>query len=100
MNRALTKAERLLQLEALLISHTEGLRKAQIATRLGVARSTAGRYVTALTDLVPIVEEDDGRLWIDRSRYLPPAVGDGRFSGLSFISTVYKNIPGGTGDSH
>jgi len=62
----------LLQLEALLISHTEGLRKAQIATRLGVARSTAGRYIVALTDLVPIVEEDDGRLWIDRSRYLPP----------------------------
>lgn len=72
MNRALTKAERLLQLEALLISHTEGLRKAQIATRLGVARSTAGRYVADLTDLVPIVEEDDGRLWIDSSRYLPP----------------------------
>jgi predicted DNA-binding transcriptional regulator YafY len=72
MSRALNKAERLLQLEALLLSHPEGLRRAQIAIRLGVERSTAGRYVTALTSLVPIVEEDDGRLWIDRSRYLPP----------------------------
>ena len=72
MGRALGKAERLLELEALLLSHPEGLRKAQIAQRLGVERSTAGRYVTELTDLVPIVEEDDGRLWIDRSRYFSP----------------------------
>ncbi len=72
MSRAATKAERLLQLEALLLLHPEGLRKAQIAPRLGVDRSTVGRYVTALTNLVPLVEEDDGRLWIDRSRYLSP----------------------------
>jgi predicted DNA-binding transcriptional regulator YafY len=72
MSKALSKAERLLQLEALLLSHTDGLRKAEIATRLGVDRSTAGRYVTALTDLVPLVEEDNGKVWIDRSRYLAP----------------------------
>ncbi len=72
MSKALTKAENLLQLEVLLLLHPEGLRKAQIAERLGVNRSTAGRYVTALTDHVPLVEEDDGRLWIDRSRYLTP----------------------------
>lgn len=70
MSRALTKAERLLQLEALLLLHPEGMRRTQIAARLGVDRSTAGRYVSELTDLVPIVEEDDGRLWIDRCRYL------------------------------
>lgn len=72
MIRALTKAARLLQLEALLLEHPGGLRKAQIASRLGVERSTAGRYITELTGLIPLVEEDDGRLWIDRSRYLPP----------------------------
>ncbi len=72
MGRASNKAERLLQLEVLLLLHPNGLRKAQIAPRLGVDRSTIGRYITGLTDLVPIVEEDDGRLWIDRSRYLPP----------------------------
>ena len=72
MNKALHKAENLLQLEVLLLLHPEGLRKVQIAERLGVNRSTAGRYVTALTDHVPLVEEDDGRLWIDRNRYLSP----------------------------
>lgn len=72
MSSALTKSERLLQLEALLLAHPQGLRKTQIAARLGVERSTAGRYVVELTDHVPIVEEDDGRLWIDRSRYLSP----------------------------
>ena len=72
MSKALNKAENLLQLEALLLLHPEGLRKVQIAQRLGVNRSTAGRYVAALTDHVPLVEEDDGRLWIDRTRYLPP----------------------------
>jgi predicted DNA-binding transcriptional regulator YafY len=72
ISRALTKAERLLQVEALLLSHPDGLRKAEIAARIGIDRSTAGRYVTALTDLVPLVEEDTGKVWIDRSRYLPP----------------------------
>jgi len=72
MGRAATKVERLFQLEALLLLHPERMRNAQIAPRLGADRSTVGRFVTALTNLVPIVEEDDGRLWIDRSRYLPP----------------------------
>ena len=72
MRRAIGKAERLLQLEVLLLAHPHGLRRSDVAGRLGVERSTVGRYVTELTDLVPIVEEDDGRLWIDRSRYLAP----------------------------
>ncbi len=72
MARALTKAERYLQLEALLRLHPGGLRRTDIALRLQVDRSTAGRYITELTGSVPIVEEDDGKLWIDRSRYLPP----------------------------
>lgn len=67
-----SKAARLLQLEALLADRPRGLRRAEIALRLGISKSTAGRYVTDLEGVVPLVEEDDGRLWIDRSRYLPP----------------------------
>jgi len=72
MTRASTKAERYLQLEALLRLHPQGLRKTDIATKLQVDRSTVGRYITELTHIVPIIEEDDGKLWIDPSRYLPP----------------------------
>jgi predicted DNA-binding transcriptional regulator YafY len=72
MTRAATKAERYLQLEALLRLHPQGLRRTDIAIKLQVDRSTVGRYITELTDIVPIVEEDDGKLWIDPSRYLPP----------------------------
>jgi len=72
MTRAATKAERYLQLEALLRLHPQGLRRTDIATKLQVDRSTVGRYITELTHIVPIVEEDNGKLWIDPSRYLPP----------------------------
>ena len=39
------KGERVAQLELLLRSHPEGLRRAEIARRLGVHRSTISRYV-------------------------------------------------------
>lgn len=51
------KAERVSQLELLLRSHPEGLRRAEIARRLGVHRSTISRYVDALKDRLDIVEE-------------------------------------------
>jgi predicted DNA-binding transcriptional regulator YafY len=72
MGKASSKAERYLQLEALLRLHPQGLRRTDIAKRLQVDRSTAGRYITELTNIVPIVEDDDGKLWIDSTRYLPP----------------------------
>ncbi len=72
MGKALTKSERFLALEVLLLSHPAGLRKSEIAKRLGIDRSTAGRYVTELTDPLGLVEDDDGRIWIDKGRYLPP----------------------------
>ncbi len=68
MNRAATKAERLLQIEALLLSHSEGLSQAQIARKLGVSRSTIFRYLTGLPG--HIYQEADGRLRIDRDAYL------------------------------
>lgn len=42
------KGERVAQLELLLHSHPEGLRRAEIARRLGVHRSTISRYVDEL----------------------------------------------------
>src|SRR6056297_3488007 len=52
------KSERLMQLELLLLSHPEGLRRAEIARRLGVHRSTIGRYVEDLKLKVDIWEDE------------------------------------------
>lgn len=47
-----------MQLELLLLSHPEGMRRAEIARRLGVHRSTVGRYVDELRDKVDIWEDE------------------------------------------
>ncbi len=52
------KSERLNQLELLLVTHPEGLRRAEIARRLGVHRATVGRYIDELSTHVPIWERD------------------------------------------
>jgi len=52
------KNERLMQLELLLLSHPEGMRRAEIARRLGVHRSTIGRYVDELKKKIDIWEDD------------------------------------------
>lgn len=52
------KSERLMQLELLLLSHPEGLRRAEIARRLGVHRSTVGRYVDELKAKVDLWEDE------------------------------------------
>ncbi len=73
MERASNKSERLSQLEQLLIANPQGLSKAEIARRLNVNRSTVGRYIDELSSRhdVPIpIYEDDGRVKIDRDRYL------------------------------
>ncbi len=69
MARAVGKAERLLQIEALLLAHPEGLTQAEIARRLEVHRSTIHRYLPDL-DRFAVYETDDGRLAIDRDHYL------------------------------
>ena len=45
MERAANKAERLLQIEALLLEYPDGLSQAEIARRIGVNRSTVYRYL-------------------------------------------------------
>lgn len=68
MERAANKAERLLQLEQLLLAFPEGLHKAEIARRLGVHRSTIGRDIEDLSRRVPIWE-DENLLGIQRDDY-------------------------------
>ncbi len=53
------KGERVAQLELLLHSHPEGLRRAEIARRLGVHRSTISRYVDDLKQYIDIYEENN-----------------------------------------
>lgn len=65
MKRAANKAERLLQIEQLLLAHPEGLTQAEIARRLGVDRSTIMRNLADAPK--HIYEEPDGRLKIDRT---------------------------------
>lgn len=69
MRRAANKAERLLQIEALLLEHPQGLTQAEIARRVGVHRSTIYRYLPDL-DQFCVYETPDGKLAIDRDHYL------------------------------
>ena len=69
MERATGKAERLLQIEALLLEYPDGLSQAEIARRVGVNRSTVYRYLPDLGRFC-VYETDDGRLAIDRDHYL------------------------------
>jgi CRISPR-associated endonuclease/helicase Cas3 len=70
LERATKKSERLLQIEALLLAHPEGLSQAELARRIGVNRSTINRALPELTTRFSIYETDDGRLCIDRDHYL------------------------------
>lgn len=53
------KGERVAQLDLLLHSHPEGLRRSEIARRLGVHRSTISRYVTELKQYIDIYEDNN-----------------------------------------
>lgn len=70
MTRAENKTQRLLQMEALLLSHPEGLTQSDIARHLGVDRSVIHRNLYDFGKLYPVVEHDDGRVTLDRSSYL------------------------------
>jgi CRISPR-associated endonuclease/helicase Cas3 len=63
------KQDKLAFIEQLLLSHPAGLTRAEIAGKMGIHRSTAGRCIDDLTRLVPLLE-DGNRLVIDKSRYL------------------------------
>jgi len=68
MKRSQYKAGRLLQIEAILLAHPEGMSQAEIARRLGVHRSTINRDEP---DLPKHIYRDENGLWkIDREGYL------------------------------
>lgn len=69
MERSDSKAERLLQLEQILLAFPEGLRKAEIARKLGVHRATVGRYIDNLSRRLPIWQ-DENLVGINRDNYL------------------------------
>src|SRR5690554_6727687 len=70
MKRSESKAARLLQLEALLLAHPDGLTQAEIARRLGVHRSTIHYYLPDLPGYSYIDDLNGFRSKIDRSAYL------------------------------
>ena len=73
MEKASNKSERLSQFVQLLLANPYGLRRAEIARRLQVNKSTITRYVNELSRgdvAIPIYEEDDGRININRERFL------------------------------
>lgn len=63
------KLDKLDGLEFLLLSHPEGLTKAEIARRLGVHRSTAAEYVDDLSRRTVVYEPSPDRYAIDRDNY-------------------------------
>jgi CRISPR-associated endonuclease/helicase Cas3 len=73
MEAAENKSERLAQLEYILLAYPQGLHRAEIARKLGVNRSTVGRYIDELSSrhTVPVpIYEEDGLIKINRDRYL------------------------------
>lgn len=70
MSRAENKTDRWLKMEALLLSHPEGLTQSDIAHRLDVHRSIISRDIPYFGKQFPIIQHDDGRVSIDRSMYL------------------------------
>lgn len=70
MEAAETKSARIAQLIELLLAHPQGLTKAELARRLGVHRSTAGRYVDELSQQWHLpIWEDGNRIGINRDDY-------------------------------
>lgn len=65
MTHAYNKADRLRQVENLLMANAGGLTQSEIALRLGVNRSTINRYLPDLDESVYV--DDDGHWKIDRS---------------------------------
>ena len=67
MNPSEKKADRILKIEQLLIANPRGMTQAEIAKRLGVDRSTIGRYIPSLPKHIYIDDFDGNKLKVDFS---------------------------------
>ncbi|NQT57372.1 MAG: WYL domain-containing protein [Bacteroidetes bacterium] len=61
MKTGVSRAERLLQIESIILSRP-GIRRSELSTRLGVHRSTIGRDINEISVLYPLTEDDEGGL--------------------------------------
>lgn len=64
-----SKLEQLDRLKEILLAHPDGLRKAELARRLGVHRSTVADYLDDLSFQVPVYEPMPDYFAIDREMY-------------------------------
>lgn len=69
MKKFESKLERISRFEQLLLAHPEGLKRAEIAHRLGTHRSTISRYLVDTRNILPIWEENK-KIYINRDSYL------------------------------
>jgi CRISPR-associated endonuclease/helicase Cas3 len=69
MSHGGNKAERLLQIEVLLLAKPSGYTQAELARKISINRSTINRYLPDLTSRFAVYETDDGYLRIDREAY-------------------------------
>lgn len=69
MSKMENKIERLAHLEQILLESPNGLKRAELARRLDVHKSTISRYIDELSRMVHLTEDDQKRFSIDRDRY-------------------------------
>ena len=66
----MSRSVRLLHIEQILLDHPYGLKRIELAKRLGVHKSTISRDITDLSTELPIIEEEHGLIRIDKTGYL------------------------------
>lgn len=80
------KGDRVAQLELILMSHPEGLRKSDIARRMGVHRSTVGRYIEEL------IQVSDAEIYEEKGLVKIKVPEDGEQLALSVYESLAINL--------
>ena len=70
MKKAVSRSTRLSQIEFLLITHPDGIRRSDLARRLNVSRATIGRDIDDLSCQLPVFENENNLLSIEKSALL------------------------------
>jgi len=66
----MSKRERIIQIEFLLLQHPGGMSRSELSRRLGVHKSTVGRDIADMSTTFPITEDEAGKLYMDKRDYL------------------------------